>query len=163
MAKYVTRAVEVEAVQWQPGVAHEGLVEHAPEIILSASGTHFYLSARFPKGSGPGPFHMPDAWLTVEGYGDSLPFAFWKVKDGEHRPAGPPTEDPLTRKYLEYAKVSELPQSYAVLDKDVIVSAGDWIVTKDGERERLTPEEFAARYEPEASRGAGQRGEGTNG
>jgi hypothetical protein len=151
--KYRKKPVVVEAVQWFPGFAIDGVKEIVPEIILSASGKHFYLSASFPGGCGPGPFRMPDAWLPVED-GEILPFTFWDLKVGETRPAS--ADDPLTKKYLEYAKLTELPQPYGLVDTlegRMIVSPGDWIITGvKGEIYPCKPDIFEATYEPEADR-----------
>lgn len=137
------RPLEVDAVQWSPGVAVEGLRVFIPEIVRSLKGDHFYLSARDPKGA------MATAWLPDADGGDVLPFAFWSVKSGERYPAV--ADEPRTKRALHYMRLAEIPPAYAVLDDAVgskIVALGSWIVTfAGGRRSVFTPEEFAAEFE----------------
>jgi hypothetical protein len=150
--KFRKKPIVIEAEQWQPGEVIAGVEEVAPELLFSMSGEHYYLSA-FPRP--PVGKRMADAWLPVdptasdERAGAILPFAFWGVKSGERRRAGP--DDPLVKRYLEYAGWPTLPLAIGrieTLEGRMVVDPGDWIITGvKGERYPCKPDIFEATYE----------------
>ena len=146
--KFRKKPVVIEAVQWFPGVAVEGVEECVPELIFSKDEKHYYLSALSEL--------RADAWMPVVLPIDPkeqiriLPFSFWKVKSGRRCPAT--TGEVLTERYLRYQEAKALPPSYGLIDtlegRRLTVSAGDWIITGvKGEKYPCKPDIFAETYE----------------
>jgi len=150
--KFRKKPVVIDATQWFPGIAIDGVQQIDPEIIFSRDGKHFYLTGRI-NGTAEGPFKVmgADAWLPiVDGDGDILPFAFWEVKSGDRLKAA--MSDPLVVKYLAYMKADNLSEPYGIIDTlegKMTVSPGDWIITGvKGEKYPCKPDVFDATYEP---------------
>lgn len=151
MQKFQRNTLEVEAVQWFPGIAVEGLVEVKPEIVVSSTRNHYYLSTH-PQG-----LKRPDAWFPVnaEDKGKAppvgiMPFMFWKVKEGHRLPAK--EGDDLVERYLAYMGWNRLPEPIGrirISGETKIVVAGKWIVIGPGGQVLvLDDREFTECYTP---------------
>ncbi len=138
--KFRRKVVDVEAVQWAPGLVMDGLKDMPVEVVESRDGKWFYVS-----GDGV----RADRWLPVDEASPEspLPFAFYEVKAGMRTPVSP--DAPLVKRYGEACGWKAVPQPYARLsdesDHSQIVHLGDWIVNGV---EVLSDAEFAATYEP---------------
>ena len=133
----------IDAQQYLVGSSVPGVTERPAELVFSASGKHFYLSAAFDR--------LADCWLPVEEGGEAFPFSMYEIKIGERRAATP--DDPLTKRYLSYLKVEAIPDPYAFVttahgDKTRVVS-GDWIIPEPDGRGYYPckPDIFEATYE----------------
>jgi len=152
-SQFIPREIPVQAAQWRPGLSLDlnlnigELSERPPQLIFSASGSHYYLSAFYdehPK--------FASAWLpVVEGAGEVLPFAFWEVKPGERVEAK--EGDELVLRYMRYMKWAYLPAPHAVLitgggiGSSVSVHDGDWIVLHgDGAVQIMKDDVFQKKY-----------------
>lgn len=150
MPRFRKRPVEIEATQWFPGVEVAGVEECPPEVIYSANGLYFYLSAMGADG------FRADAWLATNPEDAAahkadqvLPFAFFEVKSGKREKAE--ESNPLVRRYLERMGKAKLPSGYGLIDTlegRMTVSPGDWVITGvKGEKYPCKPDIFEATYE----------------
>ena len=137
----------IEAEQWYPGQAVEGVVEVRPRVIYSRDGKYYYVEGGYGE-------KLPSSWLAVDPsdapQGDCLPFAFWEVKAGTTRPVA--WKDELADRYVAHEGWDGLPASHGAigtLEGKMLVNPGDWIITGvKGEKYPCKPGIFAATYEP---------------
>ena len=152
MPRFQRKPFVIEAVQWHRPGDHPAVEAREPHILFDRAGHYFYV-ARFDD-----EMMKARAWLAVDPDGDVaqregnvLPFAFYKVKEGEAKPIHEHRD--LYERYAKQAGMLTEPVATGLVQgpgSKVSVKPGDWII---GEPEGTTftvlnDEAFRSEYKP---------------
>lgn len=171
--KVVHKPIVLDAVQWHPGVAIEGVAEDAATVHYSEWGDLYYISRPHSKANhwlSTFPFAEPteaDRQAANGFFGPSLAQftppgrpSYWrkvyafittKVKVGRTEPA-----DETSDLFLDYASLEKWPKAVppratlitGVSGSRFTLAAGDWVVTYPcGKRAVMTDERLRADYD----------------
>ena len=78
------------------------------------------------------------------------PWRVWTVTDPDFRATYEPAEDGLFRSVGRVlARPAVANESVESKEGSTVAHAGDWVVTRDGHRWVVSPEEFSRRYRPD--------------